>query len=78
MGITIEDDIWLGAGVKVLDGVTIGKGAIIGAGAVVNEDIPANAIAGGIPARIIDDRIQLRYAALTSGLTIPNRLYREA
>ena len=55
-GITIEDDVWLGAGVKVLDGVTIGQGSIIAAGAVVTEDIPPYVIAGGIPAKIIKNR----------------------
>ena len=52
-GIEIGDNVWLGASVKVLDGVTIGEGAIIAAGAVVTEDIPAFAIAGGIPAKVI-------------------------
>ena len=52
-GIEIGDNVWLGASVKVLDGVTIGEGAIIAAGAVVTEDIPSFAIAGGIPAKVI-------------------------
>jgi len=39
-GIVIEDDCWLGYGVKVLDGVTIGQGSVIGAGAVVTRNIP--------------------------------------
>lgn len=52
-GIKIGDNVWLGASVKVLDGVSIGEGAIIAAGAVVTEDIPAFAIAGGIPAKVI-------------------------
>jgi acetyltransferase-like isoleucine patch superfamily enzyme len=51
--IVIEDDVWLGLHVCVMDGVTIGQGAIIGAGAVVTEDIPPYAIAGGVPARVI-------------------------
>ncbi|MBC2724594.1 MAG: acyltransferase [Desulfosporosinus sp.] len=51
-GISIGDDAWLGYGVVVLDGVSIGKGAIIGAGAVVSRDIPDNAIAYGVPARV--------------------------
>ena len=53
IGIDIGDNVWLGAGVKVLDGVTIGESAIIAAGAVVTEDIPPYAIAGGIPAKVI-------------------------
>lgn len=55
-GIRIDDDVWLGYGVIVLDGVHIGKGAVIGAGSVVNRDIPAGTIAAGVPARVIKDR----------------------
>ena len=55
-GIEIGDNVWLGAAVKVLDGVSIGEGAIIAAGAVVTEDIPPFAIAGGIPAKVIKQR----------------------
>ena len=55
-GITIEDDVWLSVGVIVLDGVRIGKGAVVGAGAVVTQDIPADAIAVGNPARVIKMR----------------------
>jgi acetyltransferase-like isoleucine patch superfamily enzyme len=39
-----------------MDGVTIGEGAIIGAGAVVTKDVPARAIAAGIPARVVASR----------------------
>ncbi|MBD2113713.1 acyltransferase [Nodosilinea sp. FACHB-141] len=56
VGITIEDDCWLGTGVKVLDGVTIGTGSVIGAGAVVSRDIPPYSVAVGIPARVIKSR----------------------
>lgn len=56
--ITIEDDVWLGANVSIMDGVTIGRGAIVGAGAVVTKDIPPYAIAGGVPARVIRFREQ--------------------
>lgn len=51
--IVIEDDVWLGLGVYVLDGVRIGRGAVIGAGSVVTRDIPAYAIAAGVPAKVI-------------------------
>ncbi|OPY70868.1 MAG: putative acetyltransferase [Syntrophorhabdaceae bacterium PtaU1.Bin034] len=57
-GITIEDDVWLGARVTVLDGVTIGRGAVIGAGSVVNRSIPAYAIAAGVPARVRGSRLK--------------------
>lgn len=55
-GITIEDDCWLGSGVRVVDGVTIGKGSVIGAGAVVTKNIPPYSIAVGVPAQVIDRR----------------------
>ncbi|MCK6630317.1 MAG: acyltransferase [Anaerolineae bacterium] len=51
--IIIEDDVWLGLNVAVMDGVRIGRGAIIGAGAVVTKDIPPYALAGGVPAQVI-------------------------
>ncbi|MEM9346354.1 MAG: DapH/DapD/GlmU-related protein [Planctomycetota bacterium] len=54
--IVIEDDAWLGASVVVTDGVTIGRGAVIGAGAVVTKDIPAMAIATGVPAQVVGYR----------------------
>jgi acetyltransferase-like isoleucine patch superfamily enzyme len=56
-GITIEDDVWLGYRVIVLDGVSIGQGAVIGAGSVVTQNIPAGAIAVGVPARVIGSRL---------------------
>jgi len=55
-GITIDDDVWLGYGVVVLDGVHIGRGAVIGANSVVTTDIPENAIAVGSPAKVIKMR----------------------
>jgi serine acetyltransferase len=55
-GIVIEEDCWLGTGVKVLDGIKIGKGSVIGAGAVVTKDIPAFSVAVGVPARVISCR----------------------
>ena len=55
-GIVIRDDAWLGFGVIVLDGVTIGKGAVVGAGSVVTHAVPDGAIATGVPARVIGMR----------------------
>lgn len=55
-GVTIGAGAWLGAGVKVLDGVSIGDGAVVGAGAVVKADVPASAIAVGMPAKVIGSR----------------------
>ncbi len=53
LGIVIGDDVWIGANAVLLDGVTVGRGAIIAAGAVVAKDVPANAIVGGVPARVV-------------------------
>lgn len=58
--IEIGDDAWLGHGVTVLQNVTIGRGAVIAAGAVVVHDIPDNAIAAGIPAKVIKFRDETR------------------
>ena len=55
-GIEIMDEAWLGYGVVVLDGVRIGKGAVVAAGAVVTKDIPDNAIAAGVPAKVVSTR----------------------
>jgi maltose O-acetyltransferase len=51
--IVIGDNVWLGGGVIVCPGVTIGENSVIGAGAVVTRDIPANVVAVGNPARVI-------------------------
>jgi acetyltransferase-like isoleucine patch superfamily enzyme len=60
-GISIGDDAWFGFGVIVLDGVKIGRGAVIGAGSVVTHDIPEEAIAAGVPARVIKMRSDLAH-----------------
>lgn len=51
--VIIGDNVWIGENVTILPGVTIGENAIIGANTVVSKDIPANAVAAGVPARVI-------------------------
>lgn len=55
-GVTIGDDVWVGANAVILDGVSVGSHAIIAAGAIVTKDVPAWAIVGGNPARILRSR----------------------
>lgn len=55
-GIRIGEDVWLGAGVIVLDGASIGKGTIVGAGSVVTQSLPEYSIAVGSPAKKTRDR----------------------
>lgn len=49
----IEENVWIGGGVFVMPGVTIGKNSVIGAGSVVTKDIPANVVAAGNPCRVM-------------------------
>ena len=51
--ISIEDNVWLGARVIVMPGVTIGRDAVVGAGSVVTRDVPPRAFAAGVPASVI-------------------------
>lgn len=51
--VRICNDVWIGQRVMVMGGVTIGNGAVVGAGALVTKDVPAYAIVGGVPAKII-------------------------
>lgn len=55
-GIVIEDDVWVGANVCILDGIRVGTGAVIAAGAVVTKDVPSRSIVAGVPARRIGAR----------------------
>lgn len=51
--IHIKKNVWIGANATILQGVTIGENSVIAAGAVVSKDIPANVVAGGIPAKVL-------------------------
>ncbi|MBN2508230.1 MAG: acyltransferase [Verrucomicrobia bacterium] len=55
-GIVVEDDVWIGAGARVMDGVRIGRGSVVGAGAVVTKSLPPGSVAAGVPARVIGQR----------------------
>jgi acetyltransferase-like isoleucine patch superfamily enzyme len=52
-GIVVEDDVWIGSKVTVVDGINIGQGAVIGAGSVVTKSIPPYAVVVGVPAKVV-------------------------
>lgn len=54
--IIIEDNVWIGCGVTILQGVKISKNSIIGANSLVNKDIPQDSIAAGVPCKVIKER----------------------
>ena len=56
--VKIHDNVWIGANVIVLDGITIGEGAICAAGTVVSKDVPPYSIVGGVPAKVIKYRFE--------------------
>jgi acetyltransferase-like isoleucine patch superfamily enzyme len=51
--VRVGSNVWIGYGAQILRGVTIGDNSIVGAGSVVTKDVPANAVVGGVPARVI-------------------------
>ena len=53
---SFESDVWLGAGVRMLRNVTIGRGSVVGAGSVVTKSLPPYSVAVGVPARVIKTR----------------------
>jgi len=61
-GLAVGDNVWIGAGAKILDGVTVGEGVIVAAGAVVNRSFADKSIVGGVPAKLIGERTGKRAA----------------
>lgn len=57
--VIIEDDVWTGANITILKGVTIGRGSVIAAGAVVNKSCPPYSIIGGVPAKVLKFRFTI-------------------
>ncbi|MBX7234697.1 MAG: acyltransferase [Caldilineales bacterium] len=55
-GIVVEDDVWLGSGAILLDGVRVGTGAVVAAGSVVTREVPPFAVVGGSPAQVLKYR----------------------
>jgi acetyltransferase-like isoleucine patch superfamily enzyme len=63
-GIIIEDDVWIGAGARILDGVVVGKGTVVGAGAVVTRSTEPYSVVAGVPAQNISSRIKDGYISV--------------
>jgi acetyltransferase-like isoleucine patch superfamily enzyme len=51
--VVIEDNVWIGTGVRILPGVTIGANTIVGAGSVVNRSLPSGVVAAGVPVKVL-------------------------
>lgn len=51
--IVVDDEVWIGCGAIILQGVTIGKGAVVSAGSVVSKDVEPLTIVGGVPAKLL-------------------------
>lgn len=76
LGITIGNDVWIGANAVILDGVTIGSGAVVAAGAVVTKDVPNMAIVAGVPARVVRRRGEMVAAAKSRRVEVEQALRR--
>ena len=65
--VTIEDNVWIGGGVSIIGGVTIGKNAVVAAGSVVIRDVPPDTLVAGNPAKVVrkitaEDKLKYRRA----------------
>ena len=54
----IGNHVWIGTRVTILNGVTVGDGAVIAAGSLVTKDVPAGALVGGVPAKVIKEKVE--------------------
>lgn len=52
-GIAVENDVWIGSGAILTDGVRVGRGAVVAAGAVVTRDVPPQTVVAGVPAQVV-------------------------
>lgn len=59
--VRIGNHVWIGINVTILKGVTIGDNAVLAAGSIVTKDVPANSLAGGIPAKVITKNINWKW-----------------
>lgn len=57
--VIVGEDVWAGANITILKGVTIGRGSVIAAGAIVNKSIPSYSIVGGVPAKVLKYRFSI-------------------
>jgi acetyltransferase-like isoleucine patch superfamily enzyme len=70
--VNIEGENWIGANVTIIGGIRIGKGAIVAAGSVVTKDVLPYTIVGGVPAKLIKDRIPAKKVLSPFGYYTPN------
>lgn len=77
--IEVHENVFIGAGSRILPNVSIGPNAIVAAGSLVNKDVPAGVIVGGVPAKVIGSFDELKskreeYSKEYSSLTMPERI----
>jgi acetyltransferase-like isoleucine patch superfamily enzyme len=70
-GVVVENGVWIGSHVQVLDGVRVGAHSILAAGAVVTKDVPRYSVVGGVPARLIRSRLEETPSTSDPGAAVP-------
>ncbi len=71
--VVIEDGVFIGVKAMIVSDITVGRNSVIAAGAIVTEDVPANTVVGGVPAKVIGSRGD---AELSVNLTLPELIIR--